>query len=109
MTLAWILLALAVAIEVGATASLPRTEGFTNLPWTGFVIVSYVAAIALLGVIVKTIPVSVTYAVWAGLGTALVAVVGYFFLGEEMTWLKAACLGLIVVGVVGLNLTGTAH
>jgi small multidrug resistance pump len=44
--------------------------------------------------------------VWAGLGTAAVAIAGYLFLGESMTWLKAVSLALIVVGVVGLNAAG---
>jgi small multidrug resistance pump len=53
-------------------------------------------------------PVSVAYAVWSGVGTALVAAVGYFFLDESMGWLKALSLALIVVGVVGLNLAGVS-
>jgi small multidrug resistance pump len=50
----------------------------------------------------------VAYAVWAGAGTALVAVIGLVFLGEHFTWVKAASLAMIVAGVVGLNLAG-AH
>jgi small multidrug resistance pump len=56
--------------------------------------------------VVRTVPVSVAYAVWAGVGTAAVAVAGHVFLGESMTWLKALSLALIVVGVVGLNAAG---
>jgi small multidrug resistance pump len=57
---------------------------------------------------VRTMPISVAYAVWSGVGTAIVALIGFAFLGETMGWLKAASLGLIVAGVVGLNLAG-AH
>jgi small multidrug resistance pump len=53
--------------------------------------------------------VSVTYAIWSGVGTAFVAVVGYFFLGESMGWVKGLSLGLIVAGVIGLNLVSIAH
>ncbi len=49
-------------------------------------------------------PVSVAYAVWAGAGTALVALVGLAFLDEPLSWVKALCLVLIIGGVVGLNL-----
>lgn len=49
-----------------------------------------------------------TYAVWAGVGTAAVAVIGFVSLGESMSWLKVASLALIVLGVIGLNLAG-AH
>jgi small multidrug resistance pump len=71
------------------------------------VVAGYAISIWLLAVVVRSVPVSVAYAVWAGLGTAAVAVIGYVFLGESMGWLKAASLGLIVLGVVGLNLVST--
>jgi small multidrug resistance pump len=105
---AGILLALAIAVEVAASALLPKAEGFTNLPWSLAVMSGYAAAIGLLAVIVRTMPVSVAYAIWAGAGTALVAVAGFVFLGESMSWVKAVSLAMIVCGVVGLNLTG-AH
>jgi small multidrug resistance pump len=103
-----VLLGIAIVVEVVATALLPRTEGFTSLGWTALVVSGYASSIWLLTVIVRNLPVSVTYAIWAGAGTALVAVVGLVFLGESFTWLKAVSLALIVAGVVGLNLTG-AH
>ena len=101
-----VLLVAAIAIEVAATALLPRAEGFTNPGWSAGVLVGYGVSIWLLSLVVRTLPVSVTYAVWAGLGTAAVAIAGYLFLGESMTWLKAVSLALIVVGVVGLNAAG---
>ncbi len=106
--LAGLLLAVAIALEVASSALLPRAQGFTNIPWTVAVMTGYAVAIWLLTVVVRSVPVSVAYAIWAGAGTALVAVVGYLFLGESMGWVKAASLVMIVCGVVGLNLTG-AH
>lgn len=108
MASALALLFVAIGIEVAATASLPRTEGFTELWWSVAVLCGYGASIWLLAIVVRTLPVSVTYAVWSGLGTAIVAVIGYMLLGEEMSWLKAVSLGMIVVGVIGVNLAG-AH
>lgn len=64
----------------------------------------YAFSIWMLSVIVRTIPVSIAYAIWAGAGTAAVAVIGLLFLHEPMGWLKAMSLTLIVAGVVGLNL-----
>lgn len=107
MTGAAILLALAIGVEVGATALLPRAHGFTHPGWTAVVLAGYALSIWLLALIVRTFPVSVTYAIWSGAGTAVVAVIGVFFLGESMTWIKAASLGAIVLGVVGLNLVGS--
>lgn len=106
--LAAILLAVAIGLEVAASALLPKAEGFTNPLWTAVVLLGYGTAIWLLTVIVKTVPVSVAYAIWAGAGTALVAVASVVFLGESLTWVKAASLAMIVAGVIGLNLVG-AH
>jgi small multidrug resistance pump len=99
-----VLLVVAIAVEVAATALLPRAAGFTDIGWSAAVLGGYGLSIWLLAVVVRTIPVSVAYAVWSGLGTAAVAVIGYLWLGESMGWVKAASLTLIVAGVVGLNL-----
>ena len=104
---AWILLAVAIAAEVTASALLPRAEGFTNPFWTAVVLAGYAVGIWLLTVIVRSMPVSVAYAIWAGLGTAAVAVIGWVFLGESMNPVKAICIAMIVAGVIGLNLVGS--
>ena len=108
MGTAFALLGLAIVVEVGATAILPRAEGFTNVAWTAAVVSGYAASIWLLAIVVRQIPVSIAYAVWSGAGTALVALVGLAFLGEDLTAARAFFLGLIIAGVVGLNLAG-AH
>ncbi|HEX4190570.1 MAG TPA: multidrug efflux SMR transporter [Marmoricola sp.] len=103
-----VLLMVAIGVEVGATALLPKAAGFTDPWWSLVVVVGYGASIWLLAMVVRSIPVSVAYAVWAGVGTAAVALIGAVFLGESMSWLKAGSLSLIVLGVVGLNLV-SAH
>lgn len=102
-----VLLAIAIGAEVASTSLLPRTEGFTNLGWTALVVAGYLASTWLLTIIVKTMSVSVAYAIWAGAGTALVAVIGWAFLGESLSAVKIVSLVLIVIGVVGLNLVGS--
>ncbi len=102
------LLLLAIGAEVGATAALPRTDSFHHPVWTPVVLLGYAVSIWLLAVVVRHIPVSVAYAIWAGLGTAAIAVVGVLVLGESWDLTKVAALALIVVGVVVLNLQG-AH
>lgn len=99
-----LVLLMAIAIEVVATALLPQAAGFTNLGWSALVLGCYAVSIWLLAVVVKTMPVSVAYAVWSGVGTAIVALIGFCFLGESMGWLKAISLGMIVIGVIGVNL-----
>ena len=102
------LLLAAIATEVAATASLPRTNGFRDPAWSVLVIGGYAFSIWLLAVVVRELPVSTTYAVWSGVGTSAIAVIGVLWLGESWDWIKMAAVGLIVVGVVVLNLRG-AH
>jgi small multidrug resistance pump len=102
------LLALAIGSEAAATASLPRTEGFRSPGWSLLVVSGYAASIWLLSLVVREIPVSTAYAVWAGSGTALVAVVGVVWLGEDWNWVTVIALAMIIVGVVALNMSG-AH
>ena len=105
----WVMLALAIASEVIATTSLKYTEGFTRL-WPSFITtVGYVAAFALLSQALKAVPVSTAYAIWSGVGTATVAVIGIVFLGEPGGVLKTAGIAIIILGVVLLNLGGTSH
>lgn len=101
------LLLVAIAVEVVATALLPRTDGFSNPGWSAAVLLGYALSIWLLSVVVRSVPVSVAYAIWSGVGTALVAVAGMVFLDEPMGAVKAVCLAMVVLGVVGLNLAGT--
>jgi small multidrug resistance pump len=108
MYVAAVLLAVAIGTEVFATAALPRAEGFTNPAWTALVVGGYALSIWLLTVVVKQIPVSVTYAIWAGLGTAAIAVVGVLFLGEPVNVAKVTAIALIIAGVVLLNVQ-TSH
>ena len=101
---AWVLLLGAIGIEVASTAALPRTQGFREPLWTALVIGGYAVSIWLLALVIRHIPVSVSYAVWSGLGTAGIALVGVLLLGERMDLVKAAALLLIMGGVLVLNL-----
>jgi small multidrug resistance pump len=99
-----LLLLAAIATEVVSTASLPRTEGFRHLGWTVAVLAGYATSIWLLALVVRTLPVSVAYAIWSGLGTAAIAVIGVVFLDERLDAVKVAAIAMVVVGVVLLNL-----
>jgi small multidrug resistance pump len=101
---AWVLLLGAIGVEVASTAALPRTQGFREPLWTALVLGGYAVSIWLLAFVIRQIPVSVTYAVWSGLGTAGIALVGVLLLGERMDLVKAAALMMIVGGVLVLNL-----
>ncbi|BAU82376.1 DMT family transporter [Streptomyces laurentii] len=102
------LLAGAIAAEILATTSMKYSDGFSKL-WPSLVTgVGYVVAFALLAQALKTLQVGTAYAIWSGVGTAAVAVIGFLFLGESLGPAKIAGLVLIIAGVAVLNLGG-AH
>ena len=103
-----LLLTLAIAAEVAATVSLRYSEGFSRLVPSIIVVAGYATSFYLLSLILRELSVGTTYAIWAGAGTAAIALIGIVVLGEPVTALKVASLALIVAGVVGLNLSG-AH
>jgi len=100
----WIYLVIAIACEVAATSALKAAEGFTRLVPSVVVVAGYVTAIYLLSLTLRTIPVGVAYAIWSGVGVALIAVIGWVFLGQKLDAPAIAGLVLIVTGVVVINL-----
>jgi small multidrug resistance pump len=102
-----LLLMTAIGFEVGATAVIPRTDSFHQPGWSLVVLIGYAVATWLLSIVVKTLPLGITYATWAGLGTVVVALVGMLFQGESMSLLKGGAIALIIAGVVSLNLAGS--
>ena len=104
-----LLLTLAIAAEVAATVSLRYAEGFTRLLPSVIVVLGYGASFYLLSHILRELSVGTTYAIWAGAGTAAIAVIGIVVLGEPATAVKLGSIALIIAGVIGLNLSGTTH
>jgi small multidrug resistance pump len=102
----WFLLTVAIVSEVTATLALRAAGDGDRLAITA-VVGGYVLSLALLAVVVRHLDVSIAYAVWAGAGTALVALFGVTMLGEPATAIKLASIALIIAGVVGLNLVGS--
>jgi small multidrug resistance pump len=99
-------LAAAIVLEICGTTSLKLAEGFTRVGPTGAVVVSYAASFALLSLALRGIDLSIAYAVWSGVGTALVAAIGVLWFGESAGAGKLLSLALIVLGVAGLHLSG---
>ena len=104
----YLLLFLAVAAEVVGTSMLVKTDGFTRLSWTIGTLGAYAVAFLLLAQVVRQLPVGVTYAIWSGLGTCAIALIGVVVLKQTMSLPTAVGVGLIVVGVVVVNLS-VAH
>jgi small multidrug resistance pump len=99
-----IFLALAIAAEIVATSSLKTSDGFTRLWPSLLTVAAYGVAFYLLAQTLKRMEIGVVYAIWSGAGTALMALVGYWFFQESMSAVKAVSITLIVLGVIGLNL-----
>ena len=102
-----VLLSFAIVSEVAATVALRASDGFTRPGPIAIVIVGYGISFWLLALVLRDMSIDATYAVWSAVGTALIAAIGVFAFGEPATALKLASLGLIILGVVGLNLAGS--
>jgi small multidrug resistance pump len=105
----WFLLMAAIAAEVGGTTCLKLSDGFSRLVPSLGVVVLYALSFVFLAAVLKRMDVSVAYAIWAGVGTALIAIIGIVIFDEPISGIRVASLGLIVVGVVGLQLSGAVH
>jgi small multidrug resistance pump len=99
--IAW--LALAIGSEIVATTALKLSSGFTRLGWDAVVVVGYGISFYALSVSLKTIPLGVVYAVWSGVGTAAIVLIGFMLFREVLDAVKLAGIGLIIIGVVMLN------
>lgn len=105
----YVLLAVAIAVEIFATSMLKLSAGFTRLLPSVIFVVGMSLSFFAMGRALLTLPLSVAYAVWAGVGTALTALIGVLVWKEELSMTAVAGIGLIVAGVVILNLKGPAH
>ncbi|MEK5645348.1 hypothetical protein BK138_26730 [Paenibacillus rhizosphaerae] len=102
----WILLTLAILAEVAGTTTMKLSEGFSRLTPSLLLFVFYASSLTFLNFALKGIEVSIAYAIWSGLGTALVVVIGILIFSEPLTLLKTISIILIIAGVIGLNLGG---
>ena len=100
----WFILSLAIIFEVIGTSSLKFSEGFTRF-WPSVIVVAcYASAFYLLSLTLKTIPVGVSYAIWSGVGTTLIVLVGWIFIGQKLDAAAIIGISLIVAGVAVLNI-----
>lgn len=98
-------LLLAIVSEVIATSSLKASQGFSRLWPSLLVVVGYGAAFYLFSLSLKQIPLGIAYAIWSGLGTVGVVLIGLFLWGETLNALRVFGIALILIGTVILNLS----
>lgn len=105
MNISWLYLFVAIAFEVSGTIAMKLSDGFTRMVPLMTMFIFYGIGLTLLTLALRKIELSVAYAIWSGLGTALIGIVGIIWFKESTTLLKIISICLIIIGVIGLNLT----
>ena len=109
MSKSWLYLFAAILCEVSGTTCMKLSEGFEKLIPSILIFVFYSCSFSLMTLAIKTIEVSVVYAIWSGIGMALISIIGIFVFEESATLMKLVCILLIMAGVIGLNLQTQSH
>ena len=102
----WLILSAAILFEVAGTTSMKLSRGFAELLPSIGVFVFYICSAAAVILALRRLELSIAYAIWSGVGTALTAMIGFAYFREPFTLVKLASLGLVTAGVVGLSLAG---
>ena len=100
----WLWMAGAIAFEICGTTALKVSDGLTKLAPSALVLLFYAGSFAMLALALKRVELGTAYAVWSGVGTAVIAAIGILVFRESASLLKLVSLALVVAGVVGLNL-----
>ncbi|MEH1770595.1 DMT family transporter [Nostoc sp.] len=107
--MSWLFLFLAIISEVTGTTCMKLSAGFTQLLPSVSMVIFYGISLTSLTFAIKKIDVSVAYAIWSGLGTVLIATIGILWFKEPANALKIISIGLVIIGVIGLNISGGGH
>ncbi len=103
----WIFLVLAGFFEIVWAIALKYSEGFTKLWPSVIFMASAWVSFAFLAYALKTIPMGNAYAVWTGIGAVGIAIIGMVWFSEPVTLLRVLSIGFIVIGILGLKLSGS--
>ena len=102
--MSWILLFVAILLEVAGITSMKLSRGFSEPLPSLAVPIFYVCSAAAVILALKKLDLSVTYAIWSGVGTALAAAIGIAYFREPVTVFRMASLALVIIGVIGFSL-----
>ena len=105
----WVWLGAAIGLEVSGTVCMRLSNGFTKATPSILMAILYTISFACLTIAIKKVDVGVAYAIWSGVGTALITGIGIAYFREPLTALKMVSVGLIIMGIVGLKLSGGTH
>ncbi len=102
--MAWFFLAVGIFFEVLGTICMKLADGFSKLIPSVLVFVFYGLSLVSLIVVLKKMDVSIAYAIWASLGTALICIISIIWFGESVSVMKILSIILIIIGILGLEL-----
>jgi len=102
---AWVLLLIAIGFEIVGTSLLKLSDGFEKVFLGLAAIAAYSVSFWFFAPALKTIPVGIAYAVWAGVGIVAVAIIGAVFFAQRLEAVQYVFIGLVLIGAVGLRLT----
>lgn len=105
----WIYLVCAIFFEVAGTTCMKLSNGLSQLTPTVLMIFFYIASFSFMSIALKKMEMSIAYAIWCGVGIALISCIGFFYFREPMTTLKAIGLLAVAGGVIALCFAETAH
>jgi quaternary ammonium compound-resistance protein SugE len=105
---AWAILVIAGVFETGFSIGLKYSEGFTRLWPSVATAIMIVLSLGFVGVATRSLPLGTAYAVWTGIGSVGTVALGIVLFGESAALSRLACLGLIVMGIIGLKVLGVA-
>ena len=105
----WIYLILAIVFEITSTTLMKMSNGFTKILPTVGTFLGYIICFTFLSIALKKIDLGVAYAVWGAVGITAMTVIGILFFKESISVLKILSILFIVLGVIGLNLSGASH
>ena len=101
--MAWTILFFAGLLEIGWAIGLKYTDGFSKLVPSILTVACMIGSVVLLGLALKWLPVGTAYAVWTGIGTVGVAILGIYLFNEPANVIRLVCIGFIVCGIAGLK------
>lgn len=104
----YLMLAIAIVAEVCATTAMKKSDGLTRMPWTVATVIGYGIAFYFLSLTLRTIPTGIAYAIWSGVGIVLISTAAWLFQGQKLDAAAGIGMGLIVTGVVVMNVFSKA-
>ena len=104
MDIAWILIIIAGIMEPMWVYTLERSDNFKDVRWATLTVVIVIADLYLLSVSMQTIGAGLSYAIWTGIGAVTTFLMGIILFKESTSWMRVACIFIIISGIVGLNI-----